>query len=269
MSIRTNDAKRSHMAEPRVENGRIVSGDESTNIAHNNDYVAIGEADDGTLWVLVHDQKCRPRGRDPGIVVELGDVHYEQNGLVRVVNKRVARDSLERFVKELTGQTILIGSDLGRRTRIPEGCYGGIAVQHVDGSHYRVEATGSAAKHMAEMQPLNPSQWLVMAGEESLLRRQLVKALMPVHHRMIWAGVRHGEKVLLVTGVVFAGVTLLAPSAAPFALLSAIALGVFRWKQPTIVAFSHRVVVRQHIALTFEPVSAEVDESGLVVSKAA
>ena len=256
------------MSDPYVDNGRIVSGDESAGIAHNSDHVAIGEADDGTLWVLLHDQSCRPRGRDPGIVMELEDVHYEQNGLVRVANRRVARDSLERFIKELTGSTVLIGNDLGRRTRIPAGSYGGITVRHVD-NHYRVKASGPDAKHMAAMQPRKPNQWLVMYGEESLLRRQLVQVLMPIHHRVVWASVRHGEKILLVTGVVLAGLSFVAPLAAPLALAAAVALGLFRWKQRAIVACTHRLVVKPHILRTFESVVAANYTSHAVIPKAA
>ncbi len=256
MKRRVDRAEQLHLLEPRIEGRRLVSGELSADIVHRSKSAVIAEGEDGCLWVLVIDEQRRPRGRDPGVVVELGKVHYEQNGLVRIANRRVAPGSLERLVGELTGCHVRLGSDLGQRSRIPAGRYGNLTVEHID-THYRVHVTGRPVKLLESMQSLGPNRWLVVSGEESTLRRLLVEVLMPGHHRAIWLAVRHGEKLLMAAGIVFALLSFVMVYAAPLALAAAVGLGLYRWKQRRIVAMTHRAVVQPHIVRTFEKVAVK------------
>lgn len=242
---------RQHVREPVLDKGRIVSGDESARVVHTTEFASIGEGEDDTVWVLVHDPERRPRGRDPGVFVELGEVHYEQNGLVRVADRRVAKDSLERLVYELAGVTEQPDGNVSQRSRIPEGQYATLKVEHAD-AHYRVETKGRGSHCLADMQAVGENSWLVMAGEEPVLRRAMVNAMMPLHHRLTWLATRHVEKLLMGVGVACAFLSFVSVVFAPLALISAVSLGVFRWKQPAIVAWTHRRVVRPHIERTFD-----------------
>gem|GEM_PF-2281377 len=247
------DAHQRSPVEPRVEGGRIESGQESAKIIHSGDTASIGEGDDNTIWVLVHDPERRPRGRDPGVFVELGEVHYEQNGLIRVADRRVARDSLQRLIVELTGVDTHIDFEAPERSRIPEGRYAAIEVEHVD-EHYRVTAAGRATRYLKDLpQPAEDDEdgrWLVMAGEESILRRALVNAIMPVHSHLVWQASRHGHELLMGIGIVSAVLSFVSAFFAPVAVVAAVGLGVFRWKQSDIVAITHRHFVHPYIDRT-------------------
>ncbi len=248
-----------HIEELRLERGRIVSGNESARIIHDDAAAAIGEGDDNTIWVLVHDSERRPRGRDPGVFVELGETCYEQNGLIRVADRRVARDSLERLIAELTGMDTHIAGDVAGRSRIPQGEYAGIEVEHVD-EHYRISAPGRAARYLADLpEPAEDDvdrRWLVMAGEESILRRALVNTMMSPPQHIAWQASRQGHKLLLGAVVVFAALSVIGSVFAPLTLLAAVSLAVFRWKQVDIVWWAHRRFVQPHIKRTMEAASA-------------
>ena len=251
MAGRTATRGPRHVEEPRLEAGGIRSGELLAPVVHRGAHASIGEGDDGSLWILVHDPELRPRGRDPGVVVGAADIRYETNGLVRVLDRRIARDTLERIVADLTGRGVRIEGSLTRRSRIPGGDYAGIVVEPIE-AHYRVRASGAVARKLADMQPLGPDRWLVLAGEESRLRRVLVDELMPAHHRLLWAATRHGLRLLVGLGVVSAALSPVLPALAPLAVLAAIALGVFHWRRGAIVGLVRRRLVQPHIDRTLE-----------------
>ena len=260
-----------HVDEPVLERDAIRSGEQLAPIVHRGAHASIGEGGDGSLWILVHDPERRPRGRDPGNVVEALDVRYEINGLVRVPDRRLARGTLERLVGSLTGHGTRIEGSLTRRSRIPAGSYAGVVVEPID-AHYRVRASGATAKRFADMQPLGKDRWLVIASEESTLRRILVNELMPVHHRALWAATRHGERLLAGVGIGAAALSFAVPLAAPLAVFAAVGLGAFRWRRAAIVRRVRRRLVQPHIDRTTDsrdapaanaPADAAGDESPL------
>lgn len=250
MKLPSASTDRLHTQEVQVDGDRIVSGALSACLVHRSEAVSIGDGEDSTLWVLVHDEQRRPRGRDPGIVVEMGIVHYEANGLVRIQNRRIPAASLERYVYELTGAKVSLDACLRFQSRIPEGNYAGIRIKH-EGEHYRVAASSYYAHQFKAMQGAGGNQWLVTSGEESDLRRVLVAALMPSHHRLAWLLARHGDAVLLVVAVLAAALSMLSRVGVMVALLSVLLLIVYRCKQADIVAYFHQKLVRPSIVRTF------------------
>lgn len=250
-----------HVEEPRLDADGIRSGELLAPVVHRGAHASIGEGDDGALWILVHDPELRPRGRDPGLLVEAADIRYETNGLVRVLDRRIARDTLERLVADLTGRSVRIEGSLTRRSRIPKGNYAGVVVEPIE-AHYRVRASGAAARKLADMQPLGPNRWLVLAGEESRLRRVLVDELMPVHHRLLWAATRHALRLLAGLGVASAALSPFVPVFAPLAVLAALALGVFHWRRGAIVGRVRRHLVQPHIDRTLESPSGDDAPAG-------
>jgi len=239
-----------HVDDLGIAGDRIVSGELSAPVVHSSEHASIGEGDDGSLWILVHDAQRRPRGRDPGIAVEAAEIRFEENGLVRVLDRRVARAALEELVRTLTGQGARITGSLSRRSRIPDGDYDGLKVESID-SHYRVTSCGPlASRCLADMQSLGDERWLVVAGEESRLRRELVRHLMPPRHRAIWAAVRHGETLLMGLGILLALLSFVAPLLAPLAVIAAVCLGLFRLRRTQVIGSVRRRLVQPHIDRT-------------------
>ena len=238
-----------HVEPPYLDGETIRSGDGVAPIVRRGRHASVGEGDDGSIWILVHDPERRPRGRDPGVVVESAAVRYEQNGLVRVLDRRVSPDAIERLVGDLTGEGARSGGASETTSGIPAGDYAGIVVEPL-GEHYRVSASGTAAKRLAGMQPLGAGRWLVLAGEESRLRRELVSHLMPTHGRVLWAMVRNGSRLLVGIAALFAAASIVTPLAAPLALLALGALGLLHWRRREILARVRRRWVEPYVNRT-------------------
>jgi len=200
---------------------------------HAGEHASIAEGEDKSLWILVHDEKRRPRGRNPGVVIDEDSVSFEQNGLVRILDRRLSTDSIERLIADLTGLGGNVSESLTTHSRIPDGKYAGIMVESAE-EHYRVQAWGRSAKFLDGMPSLGKDSWLVLAGEESMLRRELVNQLMPVHHKLAWNATKHGSRILVGCSAVFTLVSLLVPYLLPLALLSLLALGLFNARRNAI-----------------------------------
>ena len=254
MALKKTSRECAHVDPPLVDGETIRSGACSAPLVHRGEHASIAEGEDGSLWILVHDPERRPRGRDPGIVVESADVRYEHNGLVRVLDRRVSRDSIERLIGDLTGQGTRITGSLTTLPRIPAGNYAGIVVETL-GEHYRVQASGAAARRLSDLQSLGAGRWLVLAGEESRLRRELVRQLMPLHRRMLWGAVRNGPRILIALAAASAALSILVPAFAWLALAALVALGALHRARRAINARARRRWVEPYVGLTRLPPS--------------
>lgn len=239
MGVKRQPRARAHMQPPEIDRNCIRSGQQTASIVHEGEFASIGDGDDGSLWILVHDPERRPRGRNPGVVVETDQVSFEENGLVRILDRRVSQDTIERLIADLTGRHASIGDSLAKRSQIPPGNYAGITVEPIDG-HYRVQAHGAAAQRLADMPSLGANRWLVLANDESLLRRELVRQLMPVHHRVAWAMVKEGVRILVSSSALLIALSLLEPRILPFTAASIIALGLMHWRKRSIVNWARQ-----------------------------
>lgn len=254
------------MQPPKINKWRIHSGQQSAPIVHAGEHASIGEGDDGSLWILLHDPERRPRGRDPGVVIESDSVSFEQNGLVRVLDRRLSPDTIERLVADLTGLGSSVADSLSAYSRIPDGDYAGIVVESVDG-HYRVHAHGPAARRFAGMQTLGTNSWLVLAGEESKLRRELVHQLMPSSDRIAWATIKNGSLVLLSSSALIALLALLEPRLLPLAAACLVALGLFHSSRKSIIGRARQRWVEPCVSRTvLQPLQASNTEASLIAS---